>query len=105
MDFSNGYRLPQQAFGVKISLSLNGFSTRQKINQSELQFNLRQEQLENTKLVKLKEDELLRQQVQEDSQQLEALTRTWAAAVAAALGQAGAARVDTRSFCARCSCW
>lgn len=70
MDFNDGYRLPQQVFGVNISLSLNGFSTRQKISQSKLQYNLRQEQLENTRLIKLKEDELLEQQIREDSQQL-----------------------------------
>jgi len=72
MDFSNAIELPQQFFGVKISLSglLSG-STRPKIKQSEETLKLQQLQLDNIRLVKQKEDELLRSQLRQAADQLE----------------------------------
>ncbi len=71
MDFSNAIELPQQFFGVKISLSglLSG-STRPKIKQSEETLKLQQLQLDNLRLVKQKEDELLQLQLKQAADQL-----------------------------------
>ncbi len=58
--FSNSETLPQQTFGVKISMSgLLSPSTSQKIKQSEWQVELQQQQVEYIQLEKQKEDELL----------------------------------------------
>lgn len=59
-DFSNANELPQQYIGAKLSIPIfNGFSSRSKIKQSKLELLQQELQLENTKLVKQKEDELL----------------------------------------------
>lgn len=61
MDFSNVNNLPQQFFGVKLNLPLfNGFSINQKIKESQTELKIQQMQLENTKIVKDKEDEILK---------------------------------------------
>jgi outer membrane protein TolC len=60
MGFSGAQKLPQQVFGVKLTMSgLLSATTTQKINQYEWQLELQQQQLESTKLVKQKEDESL----------------------------------------------
>jgi outer membrane protein len=71
MGFADANTLPQQIFGVKISLSglLSG-TTKQKINQSKWTLQLQQLQLDNTKLVKQKEDELMQLELQQTSNQL-----------------------------------
>lgn len=71
MGFSEANTLPQQSFGVKLSFSeLLGGSTRQKIQQSEDALQLQQMQLNNARLVKQKEDELLQLQLEQASDQL-----------------------------------
>ncbi len=71
MGFSDANELPQQTFGLSINLSnMLGFSTRQKIKQSKWQLQLQQQQLENTKLLKQKEDDLLQLQLEQTSDQL-----------------------------------
>ncbi len=71
MDFSAANTLPQQYFGVQINLlGSNRFITKQKIKQSEWELQMQRMQLENTKLVKQKEDELLQLELQKASQQL-----------------------------------
>ena len=58
--FSDANTLPQQSFGIQVNLSgLTRNSTKQKIKQSKWQLELQQQQLENTMLVKQKEDQLL----------------------------------------------
>ena len=70
-DFSNANALPQQLFGVQISLSgLFSPAKKQKINQSKLNLELQQMKLANTQLVKQKEDDLLQLQFQQTSEQL-----------------------------------
>lgn len=60
MDFSNANELPQQFIGANLNIPVfNGFSSRQKIKQSKLELQQQEMQLENTKLVTQKEDELL----------------------------------------------
>ncbi|MBK8493213.1 MAG: TolC family protein [Saprospirales bacterium] len=60
LDFSNANNLPQQVFGVKLSMAglLSG-STRQKVSQSKSALQLQQLQLDNLMLLKGKEDESL----------------------------------------------
>jgi len=71
MDFSAANKLPQQYFGVQVNLlGSNRFTTKQKIKQSEWELQMQRLQLENTKLVKQKEDELLQLELQKASQQL-----------------------------------
>ena len=71
MDFSSANKLPQQFFGVQVNLlGSNRFTTKQKIKQSEWELQMQRLQLENTKLVKQKEDELLQLELQKASQQL-----------------------------------
>ena len=71
MGLSDANQLPQQAFGININLSgLLGFSTRQKIKKSKWQLKLQELQLENTQLVKQKEDQLLQLQWKQASDQL-----------------------------------
>jgi outer membrane protein len=71
MEFTNVNTLPQQIFGVQFSLSgiLSG-TTHQKINQSKRTLQLQKLQLDNTRLVKEKEDQLLQLQLQQTSNQL-----------------------------------
>lgn len=74
-DFSNANNLPQQFFGVKINLPVfNGFSISQKIKESKTDLNIQQMQLENTKIVKDKEDEILKIQYDESIEDLEKST-------------------------------
>ena len=71
MDFSEANKLPQQIFGVQVNLlGSNRFTNKQKIKQSEWELQMQRVQLENTKLVKQKEDELLQLELQKASQQL-----------------------------------
>ena len=71
MDFGNSRTLPQQAFGVRISIPIIGSSTHQKVKQSNLNLQLQQQQLENTRLIKQQEDALLQLQLEQASDQLE----------------------------------
>ncbi|MCM4171908.1 TolC family protein [Arenibacter sp. TNZ] len=60
MNFSDANELPQEFIGAKLNIPVfNGFSSRQKIKQSKLQLQQQELQLESTKLVTQKEDELL----------------------------------------------
>ena len=78
MDFSTANKLPQQIFGVSIQVPVfRGFSTRQKINQSVLELEFQQLQLENTRLVKAQEDELLLLQRKQAADQLTNLEKMW----------------------------
>ena len=71
LNFTDANKLPQQSFGLKLDLSgLLHLSTRQKIKQSKWQLELQEQQLENTRLVKGKEDELLHLQLEQTSAQL-----------------------------------
>ena len=59
-DFSNANELPQQYVGAKLNIPIfSGFSSRSKIKKSKLELQQQEMQLENTKLVKQKEDDLL----------------------------------------------
>ncbi|MGK0413107.1 MAG: outer membrane protein [Polaribacter sp.] len=59
-DFSNANELPQQYVGTKLNIPIfNGFSSRSKIKKSKLELQQQELQLENTKLVKQNEDDLL----------------------------------------------
>ena len=69
-NFSNANQLPNQVFGATLSLPLFTFSTKQKIKQSELELSIKQSELENTKLVKQKEDELLGLKLNQATEQL-----------------------------------
>lgn len=76
MDFSNVNKLPQQFFGVKINVPVfNGFSISQKIKESQAELKIQQMQLENTKIVKDKEDEILRIQYDQSVTDLEKSSR------------------------------
>jgi len=71
MDFSTANNLPQQFIGVKLNIPIfSGFSTRQKVKQSQWELQRQQLQLENTRLVKQKEDEMLLLELNQSSQQL-----------------------------------
>jgi outer membrane protein len=71
MDFSNANQLPQQFIGARLNIPIfNGFTSRQKIKQSKLELQQQELQLENTKLVKQKEDELLLLDVTQYSREL-----------------------------------
>lgn len=71
LDFSDANKLPQQVFGVKLSLTgiLSG-STRQKISQSQSALQLQQLQLSNIRLLKQNEDASLQIQLKQASAQL-----------------------------------
>ncbi|MBT4919341.1 MAG: TolC family protein [Flavobacteriaceae bacterium] len=59
-DFSNTNELQQQYLGAKLNIPIfTGFSTRSKIKKSKLELQQQELQLENTKLVKQNEDDLL----------------------------------------------
>lgn len=63
--------LPQQYIGIKLNFPIfKGFSTRQKVAQSKQELQLQELQLENIKLLKQKEDELLLQELKTSAQQL-----------------------------------
>ena len=71
MGFSDAVTLPQQTFGINISFTgLLSFSTGQKIKQSESELHIQKIQLQNTVLVKEKEDQLLQLQLQQSTNQL-----------------------------------
>lgn len=70
MDFGNAYKLPQQSFGIKLAMPLVNFSIRQEVTQTKLNLQMHQEQLKNTRLVKTKEDELLKLQLKQASELL-----------------------------------
>jgi len=78
MDFSGANHLPQQFWGMKLSVPIfNGWSTQSKITQSKIQFQQQQLLLENKKLLTKKDDENLqiqyRQYVEELKKQEEIL--------------------------------
>ncbi|WP_299556001.1 TolC family protein [Seonamhaeicola sp.] len=58
-NFSNSNELPNQFFGATLTIPFRNSSNKQKIKQSKLELEIKQHELENTKLVKQKEDELL----------------------------------------------
>jgi outer membrane protein len=61
LDFSEANNLPQQFWGMKLSVPIfNGFNTKSKINQSKIQLQLEQLELDSRKLLKNKEDENLK---------------------------------------------
>jgi outer membrane protein TolC len=62
--------LSNQVFGANISIPIGNFSTKQKIKQSKLEFDINKMDLENTKLVKNKEDELLKMRLNQAERQL-----------------------------------
>lgn len=71
LDFSEANELPQQYFGVGMNIPLfKGGATKQKVRQSEWELHQQRLQLENTKLVKQKEDELLQLQLDQAQAQL-----------------------------------
>lgn len=71
MKFSEANNLPQQFFGMKLNIPIfSGFSTKNKILESQQQLKLQQLQLENTKIAKGKDDEILQLQFQQVSDQL-----------------------------------
>jgi outer membrane protein TolC len=71
LDFSEAQRLPQQAFGVTLSMSgLLNLTTHQKVKQSQWKLELQQQQLENVQWVAQKEDEMLQLQFEQAFNQL-----------------------------------
>jgi len=71
MNFSESQTLPQQAFGVTLSFTgILSPTTTQKIKQSKWKLELQQQQLQNTKLVTQKEDEILKLQFEQAFNQL-----------------------------------
>lgn len=68
-DFSGANNLPQQFWGVKLSVPIfNGLSTKSKINQSKIQLQQEQLVLDNKKLITKKEDENLEIQYRQGSE-------------------------------------
>jgi len=75
-DFSNANELPQQYIGVKLNIPIfSGFSSRSKIKKSKLELQQQELQLENTKLVKQKEDDLLLLDVNQFEEELAEYTK------------------------------
>lgn len=69
-NFSDANELPNQIFGATLSFPLFSFSNNQRIRQSELELNIKQSELENIRLVKQKEDELLGLKLNQATEQL-----------------------------------
>ena len=75
-DFSNANELPQQYIGAKLNIPIfSGFSSRSKIKKSKLELQQQELQLENTKLVKQKEDDLLLLDVNQFEEELAEYTK------------------------------
>ena len=75
-DFSNANELPQQYIGAKMNIPIfSGFSSRSKIKKSKLELQQQELQLENTKLVKQKEDDLLLLDVNQFEEELAEYTK------------------------------
>lgn len=70
-NFSDANDLPQQLFGVTISLNPFDFSLKKKVEQSKINIDLQKLELESSKLQFQKEDELLQLQFVEGIEQLE----------------------------------
>ncbi|MHB0756213.1 TolC family protein [Polaribacter sp. M15] len=70
-DFSDANDLPQQLFGVTLSLNPFDFSLKKKIQQSKINIELQKLELESSKLQFQKEDELLQLQFVQGMEQLE----------------------------------
>ena len=68
-NFSNVNELPNQIFGANLSIPIGNFPTKQKIKESKLELEMKQSDLENTKLVKDKEDELLKLRLDQANEQ------------------------------------
>lgn len=69
-NFSDVNNLSSQVFGANLSIPIGNFSTKQKIKQSKLELDIKKMDLENTKLVKDKEDELLKMRLNQAEQLL-----------------------------------
>ncbi|SHJ88067.1 Outer membrane protein TolC [Epilithonimonas mollis] len=75
-DLSNANTLPQQFLGIKLNVPVfNGFSNNQKIKESKAELKIQQIQLENIKIVKDKEDEILNLQYDQTKTNLERNTQ------------------------------
>lgn len=71
LGFADANSLPQQSFGVQLSMSgLFSGTKKHKINQAEWKLQLQELQLENTRLIKQQEDQLLQLQLEQASDQL-----------------------------------
>jgi outer membrane protein TolC len=70
MDFGDANKLPQQVFGVKLNFNFGIFTTKHKVDQSKWQLDQQKQLLENTRLVKQKEDDLLQLQLTQASDDL-----------------------------------
>lgn len=70
MDFSEVNELPQQSFGVQFKLPIISLGNKQKIDLSKQQIQHQELLLENTKIVKLKDDEMLQLQLEQANEQL-----------------------------------
>ncbi|PZP44271.1 MAG: hypothetical protein DI598_14725, partial [Pseudopedobacter saltans] len=72
VDFSNASHLPQQYVGLKLSVPIfNGFSTKQKIAQSQFAIQQQELQLENIKITEAKQDEILVIQYRQSADKLQ----------------------------------
>ncbi|PZU81060.1 MAG: hypothetical protein DI529_16040 [Chryseobacterium sp.] len=75
-DFSNANTLPQQFLGIKLNVPVfSGFSINQKIKESKAELKIQQLQLENIRIVKDKEDEILNLQYDQTKTNLERNTQ------------------------------
>lgn len=70
LGFSNANELPQQIFGVTLSMNLFDFSAEKKIEQSKINIQLQKLELESFELEMQKEDELLELQLSQGLTQL-----------------------------------
>ena len=71
LDFGNSIELPQEYFGVQLSLSIFNPAKRPQVKQSKTQLYFQEIQLENIKLVKEQEDDLLKLQLTQAEDQLD----------------------------------
>jgi outer membrane protein len=69
-NFSDVNNLSSQVFGANLSIPISNFSIKQKIKESKIELDIKKMDLENTKLVKDKEDELLKMRLNQAEQQL-----------------------------------
>ena len=70
LDFSNANELPQQIFGVTLGINLFDFSLERRVQQSKINIQLQQLELESSKIEIQKEDELLQLQLTQGYTQL-----------------------------------
>lgn len=75
-DFSNANTLPQQFLGIRLNVPVfSGFSINQKIKESKAELKIQQLQLENIRIGKDKEDEILNLQYDQTKTNLERNTQ------------------------------